>query len=260
MISDMKTFLASILVLLALVVPSWCAITATKDSADFTYIVTMDVQPNNQDIDANGTDDWWDAGAPTVSMGYAVNTAADQIFRGDFTGSLWRTVVTDNTGTVPWTLEVTVGKTGGTQGTNGWFGIATDVEVNSSAFYIKDDRVAIENGATDREFMAGTAFGDGSYHTVRIAHDAVANSYYYWVDGSLLNPDLSTPFGTSNPSFNNGATSVFIGDYSSTFTGNYSIDTIRLTPGAFAPVPEPSTSTLLVGLLAVGLASRRRRH
>ena len=253
----MKTHLISALVLLALVVPSWCAITATKDSADFTYIVTMDVQPNNEDLDDNGTDDWYDSNVPTVSMGYAVNTADNQLFRGDFTGSLWRAVVTDNTGTVPWTLEVTVGKVGGTQGTNGWFGIATDVEANSSAFYFKDDRVAIENGTTDREFMVGTPFGNGSYHTVRIAHDAVANSYYYWMDGILLNPDLSTPFGPGNPGFLN-ATSIFIGDYGANFTGTYSIDTIRLTPGAFAPVPEPSTSALLVGLLAVGLARRRR--
>jgi hypothetical protein len=237
--------------------PAGAAITLVKDSADFSYIYTMDSAPNNQDLDANGTDDWWDAGVPSVSGGYAVNTADAQIFRGDFTGSVWRTVIPNNTGAVGWTLEITVAKTGGTQAANGWFGIATDAENLSSAVYLKDDRISIEQGATDLDFLTGASFGDGTYHTIRVAHDSVANSYYYWVNGALLNADLATPIAPGNPSINATLPSIFIGDYSSSIAGNYSIDAIRLTAGAFAPVPE-SGAALLGALGLLGLLRRRR--
>ena len=81
-------------------------------------------------------------------------------------------------------------------------------------------------------------------------------SYYYWVDGILLNTDLSTPITPGNANFAS-AQSTFIGDYGGGFTGNYSIDSIRLTSGAFAPVPEPAAALLgAFGLL--GLLRRRR--
>ena len=238
------------------VLPASAAISLTKDSSAFDYRYEMDSQPNNQDLDSNGTDDWWDAGVPTVSGGYAANTGANQIFRGDFTGSIWRAVIPTNAGTVAWTLEVTVGKTGGTQGGNGWFGIATDVELNSSAIYIKDDRISIEQGTTDLDFMVGTDFSDGTYHTIRVAHDAVAGGYYYWVNGTLLNTDLSTAIAPGNGNFA-AAQSTFIGDYGSGFEGDYAIDSLRLTSGAFAPVPEPAAA--LLGALGLLQLLRRRR-
>ena len=236
--------------------PASAAISLTKDSSAFDYRYEMDTAPNNQDLDSNSTDDWFDTGVPSVSGGYAVSTGAGQIFRGDFTGSIWRAVIPSNTGTIAWTMEITVGKTGGSQGANGWFGIATDVETNSSALYIKDDRISIEQGATDLDFMVGSNFGDGTYHTIRIAHDAVANSYYYWVDGTLLNTDLGTAITPGNGNFAT-AQSTFIGDYSSSIDGNYSIDSIRLTSGAFAPVPEPAAA--LLGALGLFRLLRRRR-
>ena len=252
----MKTRLTCIGIAAALASSANAAITLAKDSADFAYQYEMDAAPNNQDLDANGTDDWWDAGIPSVSGGYAVNTAADQIYRGDFGGSIWRTVASNNSGTVAWTLEITVGKTGGTQGTNGWFGIATDVEANSSALYIKDDRITIEQGAIDLDFLVGTDFTTG-YHTIRVAHDAAADSYYYWVNGTLLNDDLSTPIAPGNGNFAS-LQSVFIGDFSGTgLAGDYSIDHIRLDGGAFAPVPEPSSA--LFGSLGLLALLRRRR-
>ncbi|GAA5495100.1 hypothetical protein Rhal01_01272 [Rubritalea halochordaticola] len=238
--------------------PAFGAITLTKAVEDFDYIYTMDVAPNNQDLDSNGTDDWWDTGVPTVSGGFATNTAADQIFRGDFTGSIWRSVVSDNTGTVAWTMEITVGKVGGTQGTNGWFGIATDVEGPSSAIYIKDDRISIEQGAVDLDFLVGTDFTTG-YHTVRIAHDAEAGGYYYWVNGTLLNDDTSTPIAPGNGSFS-GSQSTFIGDYGGAISGDYSIDSLSLTSGAYAAVAVPEPSTSLLGVIGVGALLLRRRR
>jgi hypothetical protein len=233
------------------------AVTLQLASSAFQYRYEMDTAPNNQNLDGNGVDDWFDTTVPTVSGGYAANTTVDQIFRGDFNGSIFRAVA--NSATADWTLEITVAKTGGAQGTNGWFGIATDPasETLSSALYLKDDRISIEAGATDLDFMVGTGFSSGTYHTIRIAHDSVANSYYYWVNGTLLNSDLSTAIAPGNGNINaSGAT--FIGDYSSSLSGNYSIDSIRIdSTGAYAPVPEPAPALLgSFGLLAL---LRRRR-
>lgn len=247
----------SIALLLLASAASHAAITSQLASSAFQYLYEMDTAPNNQNLDANGIDDWFDTGVPTVSGGFAANTAADQIFRGDFNGSIFRAVA--NTATADWTLEIAVAKTGGTQGSNGWFGIATDPagENLSSAFYLKDDRISIEAGTTDLDFMVGTNFAGGTYHTIRIAHDSVANSYYYWVNGTLLNSNLSTAIAPGNGNINaSGAT--FIGDYSSSLAGNYSIDYIRIdSTGAYAPVPEPAAALLgSFGLLAL---LRRRR-
>ncbi len=233
------------------------AITSQLASSAFQYLYEMDTAPNNQNLDGNGTDDWFDSAVPTVSGGFAANTAADQIFRGDFTGSLFRNIAP--TATSDWTLEITVAKTGGSQGSNGWFGIATDPagETLSSALYIKDDRISLEAGATDLDFMVGTSFGSGTYHTIRIAHDSIANSYYYWVNGTLLNSNLSTAIAPGNPNIN-ASGSIFIGDYSTSLAGNYSIDYIRVdSTGAFAPVPEPAAA-LLGSFGLIGLLLRRR--
>ena len=233
------------------------AVTLQLASSAFQYRYEMDTAPNNQNLDANGVDDWFDTTVPTVSGGYAANTAADQIFRGDFNGSIFRSIA--NAATADWTMEITVAKTGGSQGTNGWFGIATDPagETLSSALYLKDDRISLEAGTTDLDFMVGTNFANGSYHTIRIAHDSVANSYYYWVNGTLLNANLSTAIAPGNPN-RNASGSTFIGDYSSTLAGNYSIDYLRVdSTGAYAPVPEPAAAFL--GSLGVLTLLRRRR-
>lgn len=248
----MKRIILCPFALLASVNIAQSAITLTKDSTVFNYRYEMTAQPNNQDLDSNLTDDWFDTGAPTVSGGFAVNTANDQLFRGDFSGSIWRSVA--NAAAADWTMEIRVAKTVGAQGTNGWFGIATAnaSESNSSRVYIKDDRI-VSNGA---DYLVGGGFGDGSYVTIRIAHDAVDNNNYFWVNGTLLNTNLSTPIlGINGTSFDN---STFIGDYSATgFDGDFSIDYIRLDTGAFAPVPEPG-ATLLGGIGMLLLLRRRR--
>jgi hypothetical protein len=249
---------ASGLTLLAIVVAcvhASAAIVNELDSSAFAYKYEMDTAPNNQDLDANGTDDWFDTAAPPVSGGFAANTAQNQLFRGDFTGSIWRTL--NNPAAADWTFEIRVAKTGGTQGSSGWFGIAQANlnESNSSTLGIKDSGIVF-NGT---EYLSDTPFGDGNYHVIRIAHDAVDNALYAWANGTLLNDDLSTPIaGANGSSFDN---STFIGDYGGAFAGDYSIDYMRLHTSAVAPVPEPSLlATAGAAGVAAGLTAVRRRR
>ena len=230
------------------------AITQSAASSTFQYKYEMDVAPNSQNLDGTGGNDWFGTGVPSVSGGFAVNTAADQLFRGDFTGSIWRSIA--NSAAADWTMEISVAKTGGTQGTSGWFGIATANlnESNSLALFIKDDRVTVSGV----DYLVGTNFASGAQNIFRIAHDTADNAYYVWVNNTLLNTSLSTPIAGANGT--KFANSTFIGDYGSAFAGNYSIDYLRLDSAAFAAIPEPSTYGLLgAGALAAAALVRRRR-
>lgn len=257
----MKVFISVVVMLSVGLSSALAGITQYADSSTFDYKYEMDTAPNNQDLDSNGGDDWWDDGVPTVSGGFATNTAQDQIYRGDFTlggpaPSIWRAVVSAGAA-ADWTLEVRVSKTGGTQSNLGWFGIATanEAESNSSRLNIEDDRISLSAGtdpsATD--YAVGTDFASG-YHTIRIAHDSADNEYYYWVNETLLNDDLDTPIaGVNGTGFDN---STFIGDFSGTLAGDYSIDYIRIDETPYA-IPEPAALGL-VGLLGVVYLFHRR--
>lgn len=233
------------------------AISLFGDSSTFDYKYEMDVQPNNVDLDGNGGDDWWDAGIPAVSGGLVSFTNSGnnaQIFRGDFNagsgGSIWREVA--NAAAADWTLEISVRKDGGAQASLGWFGIATANlgESNSSRINIHDDRVSTASA----EYLVGSDFVS-DFVTIRIAHDAADNQNYYWVNGILLNDDLSTPIaGVNGSAFDN---SIFIGDFSSSIAGDFSIDYIRLDTDAIGLVPEPS-AFMLSSLSVISLLRRRR--
>jgi len=183
--------------------------------------------------------------------------ASEVLLRGDFNagggGSAWRELVAAGAA-ADWTMEIRVAKVSGAQGTAGWFGIANANlgESNSSALTIMDDRIRLTGGA---DYMVGTDFTSG-FQTIRIAHDSADNAYYYWINGTLLNADLSTPInGTNGSAFDNN---TFVGDYSGSIAGEWQIDYIRLDESAIAPVPEPSSAALL-GLGGLALILRRRK-
>ncbi|QQL44943.1 PEP-CTERM sorting domain-containing protein [Sulfuriroseicoccus oceanibius] len=239
------------------------AITAIADSSTFDYKYEMDVDPTTQNLDGLGAEDWFNGTSggftsPAVSGGFAFSNQATSatLLRGDFNaggaGSMWRELVSGGAAST-WTMEVRFAKVSGTQGSNGWFGIATAnlSESNSSAVYVLDDRIRLNGGA---DYLVGTDFSTG-FHTVRVAHDAVDNAYYYWVNDVLLNTDLSTPIaGTNGGSFDNN---TFIGDFSGSLSGEWQIDYVRVDTEALAAVPEPSAAVLL-GLGGLAMILRRR--
>ena len=249
-----------------LVIPAWSAITVTKDSGNFSYLYEMDVNPSTQDLDSNSTADWFagTAGSQTIPQTYSSGEAfsnqgastPQNLFRTDYGGSITRSTLANADG--PWTIEVSVRKTGGTQGSDGWFGVAMQNPGASQSIRVnfEDDRVSYRVGADNVDYLVGGDFADGNLHTLRIAYEG-SNSYFVWVNGTLLNTDLSTGLAGGNPSFN-GSGAWFVGDFAAAINGDWAVDYVRYdNAGAFAPVPEPAAALLgSFGLLAL---LRRRR-
>lgn len=251
--------------LIATSIGAQAAITLTGDSSTFDYKYEMSVNPATQDLDVNGAVDWFPTAAsgsivPTVSGGFAnsnqTTNPKQNLFRGDFAfdgnASIWREVVSAGAA-ADWTLEIKFSKVSGTQGANGWFGIATanSGESNSSALTVLDDRIRLTGGA---DYMVGTDFTAGA-QTIRIAHDAGDNQYYYWINDVLLNADLSTPIaGTNGSVFDNN---IFIGNYTGSLAGEWQIDYLRIDNDAIGVVPE-SSAIVLLGLGGLALIRRRR--
>lgn len=247
-------------------------ITSFADSSTFDYRYEMDVDPTTQNLDSLGAEDWFagTSGGVTAPNNFSGGIASSNssaatpevLWRGDFNtgggGSMWRELVSDGAAS-DWTLEISVRKDGGTQGSLGWFSIATANlgESNSMRFNFEDDRVSVSDGTTATDYLVGTNFADGSFHTVRIAHDTADNAHYIWVNDVLLNDDLSTPIaGINGSAFVN---STFIGDYTGSVSGDWSVDYMRFDTDALGVVPEQGAFALLAGLAGMCFVALRRR-
>ncbi|MCP4099777.1 MAG: PEP-CTERM sorting domain-containing protein [Planctomycetaceae bacterium] len=241
------------------------------DSADFTYLYEMDVNPDGQDLDSNSTNDFFSGNAgglispQTYSGGFASSnqSASPQeiLFRTDFGGSITRNTLSNANS--PWTIETRVRKDASTsQGADGWFGIALQNPGSSQSVRVnfEDDRISMRNSGANTDYLTGTNFADSNFHTLRIAYEG-NNSYFVWADDQLLNIDVTTAsgFGGGNGSFNAGG-AWFIGDFSGGLAGDWDVDYIRYTnSGAFSPVPEPTSFVLFTGAIAAAGLRRRRR-
>ncbi len=236
--------------------------TAMLDSNQFAYKYEMNVQPGSQDLDGNAASDWFATASggliqPNVSGGFATSNQAASpqqiLWRTDFTDSLSRATVNG-----VFTIEVSLKLDGDATPSNvGGFGFALQQpgQNNSLRFNVDNDNVSF-NGAGVNAIATGSNSDD--YHTYRIAYEG-ANSYWIWRDGELLNSSIATPFIGGNGLINGNTLGAwFLGDFTGTIDGNWSVDYIRVTPGAFAPhIPEPATFALLA--LATPMLARRRR-
>jgi len=227
------------------------AITMTKNASSFDWIYTQDVDSSSQDLDGNTTADFFTgnpAEHPAIAAGIASFTSGD-FYRGDFGGSLSRANFLDASFTVEISAQMlSTGAASGTLGTMAIFWRSSND--NSTIMYIDDSQVSVNDGGT--VMVLSTADNTDGFHTFRLAYDQPNDEFSVWRDGVLLAEEIDTPaIG--------GADGLFLGDTSGTGNnGDWDLDTMSITSGAFAPIPEPSTS-LLAGLAGLVLLRRRRK-
>lgn len=214
--------------------------TNIADSTAFDFRYEMDVAPNNQNLDGNGSDDWFDTGAIPVSGGFATNSAPNQLFRGDFNNSVWRNGVPNGDYTLEFSVQVDAGGAEVGAGTLGLF-VEKPVDANAGLrLNIAKNGQSSSSGGAVNVALGGNDNTDGQ-HVFRVVHQG-AGQYFIYRDGVALNGGAAVT-GVNNAN-NNG---IFLGDFSGSLGGDYSIDYLRLTAGAFAPAPVVADAHIQLG-------------
>jgi len=244
------------------------AIIEMKDSADFTYKYEMDVMPDTQKLDGSGKDDFvvsnsemsvsggllsYDIPAGQMTWEYSTNLLAD--------GDLYRWSPNPNFSYAEgFTIEIRarVNSQVGNGTTLGplmveAYGFPVGGVTHRGILNMWTDETTWWQKA-DPAIVLDTNDNSDEFHTWRLAQEGGTTSYDIWRDGVKIAtgiPYIST-WNQSWLRFGNN-----VGDVG----GNVDIEYFRITPGAFAPVPEPSTVAMLAGgLLCLGVCGRRRRR
>lgn len=262
----MKTFTMSmsiVFVVFAVAVmatagPAYATLIA-KDSADFSYKYEMDVSPAGQDLDSNSFDDFhalstggsWTYGnvdgADTVSIlngGHSSYNLLDAAGDSDEISEHF-------TFASGYTVETRV-KAG-----SSFYPVFQTMMRNSGdtlKFLIGDDFVKYYNSDGDLTTLS-TSDNSDAYHIFRVAHLPGVATFQIWRDNEQIGTDLG---GWTDEA---GGLFVRLGDSGGAEVGIANIDYIRITTGAFAPIPEPSSMALLatglIGLLCYAWRKRR---
>lgn len=192
----------------------------------FSWCYNMALAPNNQNLDGLGGDDWYDTAAPPVSGGVA-NGGAGLLFRGDYTGSLWRLGLANGNYTVEFSVNVQTNGTEGAMGSLGFFGEKPSDANQGLRLNIKRQGQTISNGSTVTQAL-GTNDNTFGFHAFRIARVAPGR-YEIWRDGKRL---TTAPVTGTNNGNDDGC---FLGAFSTSLSGGWQMDDLGLTSGAYAP-------------------------
>ena len=265
--------------LLAGVPASQAALTALASSSFTNQYNAGDIlnsDPHPTATGSNNTVSPWSLAGMGGTATITLNTGSDPdavhfTQTGQNTGNGW---IQQDTGSSPfesftgsWTLEIRARLGDATTGaartlTNG-FVVWTDLLGNNQIVTIDEDRVALygTNNAGTELVSSTNLNADGNYHTFRIAYEHNATSpaaslFHIFRDGV----DLTGGTGVLRRG-SAATTRLIAGDCCSGAGGINAMDVdveyVRMTSGAFRPVPEPAVS-LLGGLGLLGLLRRRR--
>jgi hypothetical protein len=196
-------------------------------------------------------------GSSTLTTDGSLQVADMTGFYGDDGdgGNIWQGNFSDNPGyTIETRLKVSsmgVGKYGA------WAISASAAEGKwVTVVYIGDSFVSYDDQQLGRTTV-DTSSNIDAYHVFRATFDTVSGGINLWRDGIKIGDEV-TPLGAQ--SYN--ANILYLG---AAWTGNVAgetlVDYMAVTPGVWAPVPEPCGITLivsaLVGLLAYAWRKRR---
>ncbi len=197
-----------------------------RGSTLFPWLYEMTLAPNNQNLDNAGGDDWYDTAAPPVSGGVAQG-GAGLFFRGDYTGSLWRLGLTNGNYTAEFSVNVQTNGAEGALGSLAFFG-EKPADLNQGLrLNIKRQGQTVSNGSTVTQAL-GADDNTAGFHAFRVARIA-AGRYELWRDGKRL---TTAPVTGVNDGNNDAG---FLGAFSTSLSGGWQLDWLRLTAGAYAP-------------------------
>jgi hypothetical protein len=223
------------------------------DSSSFAWKYEMNADPTTQNIDGVAGADWGFAAAKGTVADGILTTASTGYYSSwqDTAGQVWANVDFEN----GFTFETRL-RTHQT-GAHSAIGFMVGSALSNFAFLqVGDDSIFWGDAYAPTIGTPGGYDNSTDFHTYRFAQLPNQDSYSVWRDGKLVAEGLTSAYTPSDLS----ACALF-GSPTSVAAGANEIDYVRITSGAFAPVPEPGTCVLLTtGLLGlVAYAWRKRR-
>ncbi|MFD2157674.1 PEP-CTERM sorting domain-containing protein [Rubritalea tangerina] len=243
-----KLSLLSALTLTASVNAASYTLLPTKDALDNTMLGT-DITPGNGWA-INGNASFTDLGGGVANLsttGTSQSTLQGENATAPGATTAWSGTVTPNT----FTFEISLKVNDLTNGFKVWAGTGDRIYMLD----IYNDKITTTNSGGGLKDVAMT-LNDGAFHTFRLVADNTNPGAHVWVDGVHVGDEVG---GVFNSGTNDGR--FILGDTTSgTFGNDIDVDIayISYDGGAFAPIPEPSTSALL-GLGGIALIMRRRK-
>jgi hypothetical protein len=228
------------------------------DSSAFSWGYEMDAEPTTQDLDSStypGVDfyDYYSGGSLSggIKTMAATETYASRVEL--VPGAVWQNISFAS----GYTIEARL-KSAQASGYNASVAILGMAQTSTGGeLLVGDDKQYWGEVGQPGYVALGSANNASDFHVFRIAQLPNEDSFSVWRDGHLLGESLTA-----------GATSAGVpivfylgGAVTGDASGATQVDYIRLTAGAYAPTPEPTTFALLVtgmiGLLAYAWRKRK---
>jgi hypothetical protein len=225
-----------------------------KDSSEFSWKYEMNSLPSDQDLDGNTVLDFTNATSNSALDG-AGHLVLGEDWNGGYVGSgasgqIWPGNFNMATG---YTVEVRIQMAATGNLTANRFGIQTAVDASNLHQPIVESYV-MEGQTRWEDTVLDTQNNTDGFHVFRIAQAPGSATFSMWRDGVLLNNSLGSSFDYT------GLDRLIVGNFSTSWQSQATLDYLRFTPGAYAPVPEPASFALLAtGVIGLPAYAWRKR-